>query len=191
MPEGNTEVRAWWTEITTYIPTLTNKEIGTIFSALQKSPPWLPNSTSIVWTVSRRIRILSLAPGWTASPTTESALSSTTTHRIGVALRIALSVCIPHRCKCGMTVDAFGTHRLWCRFSAGRITRHSTLSDVVRLGLSSAGISSILEPSGLDRGDGKPPDGMYPYSRGSCIIWDATCVTTFVSSYQTPNLDRM
>ena len=73
---------------------------------------------------------------------------------------------------------------LSCRFSAGRILRHSALNDVVRRGLSAAGIPSMLEPSGLDRGDGKRPDGItvYPYSRGRCLIWDATCVNTFASS---------
>ena len=42
----------------------------------------------------------------------------------------------------------------------------------------------MLEPSGLDRGDGKRPDGItvYPYSRGRCLIWDTTCVNTFASS---------
>ena len=42
----------------------------------------------------------------------------------------------------------------------------------------------MLEPSGIDRGDGKRPDGItvYPYSRGRCLIWDATCVNTFASS---------
>ena len=42
----------------------------------------------------------------------------------------------------------------------------------------------MLEPSGLDRGDGKRPDGItvYPYSRGRCVIWDAMCVNTFASS---------
>ena len=42
----------------------------------------------------------------------------------------------------------------------------------------------MFEPSGLDRGDGKRPDGItvYPYSRDCCIIWDATCVNTFTSS---------
>ena len=44
----------------------------------------------------------------------------------------------------------------------------------------------MLEPSGLGRGDGKRPDGttVYPYSRGHCLIWDATCVNTFASSNQ-------
>ena len=39
----------------------------------------------------------------------------------------------------------------------------------------------MLEPSGLDRGDGKRPNGM-AYSRGRCLIWDATCVNTFAFS---------
>ena len=106
------------------------------------------------------------------------------TLRIGVALRVGLTVCIPHRCKCGTTVDTFGTHPFSCRFSTGRIPRHSALNDVVRRGLSAAGMPSMLEPSGLDRGDGKRPDGItvYLYSRGRCLIWDATCVNTFASS---------
>ena len=53
------------------------------------------------------------------------------TLRIGAALRVGLIVCIPHRCKCETTVDAFGTHPLSCRFSEGRITRHSALIVVV------------------------------------------------------------
>ena len=42
----------------------------------------------------------------------------------------------------------------------------------------------MLEPSGLDRGDGKRSDGItvYPYSHGRCLIWDATCVNIFASS---------
>ena len=81
-------------------------------------------------------------------------------------------------------MDAFSTHPLLCCFSAGRIPCHSALNDVVRRGLSAVGIPSMLEPSGLDRGDGKRPDGItvYPYSRGRCLIWDATCVNTSASS---------
>ena len=52
------------------------------------------------------------------------------TLRIGVALRVGLTVCIPHRCKCWSTVDAFMTYFLSCRFSAGRLPRHSALIDV-------------------------------------------------------------
>ena len=94
------------------------------------------------------------------------------TLRIGVSLRVGLSVCIPHRCKCGVTVDAFGTHPLSCRLSARRIRRHSAINDVVHRGLSSAGILYVLEPSGLDRGDRKRPDGItvHSYSRPCCLI---------------------
>ena len=42
----------------------------------------------------------------------------------------------------------------------------------------------MLEPSGLDRSDGKRPDviTVYPYSRGRCFICNAKCVNTFASS---------
>ena len=42
----------------------------------------------------------------------------------------------------------------------------------------------MLEPVGLDRGDGKRPDGItiFPYARGRCLVWDATCVDTFSAS---------
>ena len=103
---------------------------------------------------------------------------------IGVTLRVGFSVCFPHRCKYGNTVDAFGTHHLSCRLSEGRILRHSAQSVVVRHGLSAAGIPSMLDPPGLVRGDGRRPDEItvIPYSRDRCLIWDATCVNIFASS---------
>ena len=75
-----------WTKISSYLPTLISKEIGTIFSALQPSPPWFPYSTSIVWHVSRRLRVLSQAFCLIASQTTESELSSTTTLSVSASL---------------------------------------------------------------------------------------------------------
>ena len=52
-----------------------------------------------------------------------------------------------------------------------------------RVGIPSAGIPSWLEPVGLNRGDGRRPDGVtiFPYSRGKSLCWDATCVDTFCS----------
>ena len=78
----------------------------------------------------------------------------------------------------------FGHHGLSCRFSAGRLPRHANLNDVVKRALAAAGVPSWLEPVGLDRGDGKRPDGMtvFPYHRGKCLLWDATCVDTFCAS---------
>ena len=50
--------------------------------------------------------------------------------------------------------------------------------------LSSANVPSRLEPTGLDRADGKRPDGikMVPWSNGRLLVWDATCVDTFAPS---------
>ena len=76
------------------------------------------------------------------------------------------------------------TSSLSCRFSAGRLPRHSSLNDIIKHALSSAGFNAVLEPVGLDRGDGKRPDGMtvFPFSRGKCLIWDCTCVDSFSPS---------
>ena len=101
---------------------------------------------------------MSLAFGLTASQTTESALSSTTTLSASDSLSVFL---IDANVERRWTHS--GTHPLSCRFSAGRIPHHSALNDVVRPGFSAAGIPSMLEPSGLDRGDGKRPDGITVY----------------------------
>ena len=81
-------------------------------------------------------------------------------------------------------VERWWTHSVLILCRAALAQGHSALSDVVRRGLSAAGIPSMLEPPGFDRGDGKRPDGItvYPYSRGRFLIWDATCFNTFASS---------
>ena len=99
-------------------------------------------------------------------------------------MRLGAPVCEPHPCRCGRQVDRLGHHGLSCRYSAGRFPRHANLNDVVKRGLTAAGIPSWLEPVGLDRGDGRRPDGItvFPYSRGKCLCWDATCIDTFSAS---------
>ena len=101
--------------------------------------------------------------------------------RVAVALRTGAQLCEPHPCRCGRRVDRLGHHGLSCRYSAGRLPRHSNLNDVVKRALATAGMPSWLEPVGLDRGDGRRPDGItvYPYSQGKSLCWDATCVDTF------------
>ena len=101
--------------------------------------------------------------------------------RIGIAIRLGLRVCESHACRCGSIVDEFGLHPLSCRFSAGRFPRHAALNDVVKRGLEAAGFPSQLEPVGLDRGDGKRPDGitLFPFKNGKALLWDATCTDTF------------
>ena len=42
-----------------------------------------------------------------------------------------------------------------------------------------------LEPTGLDRSDGKRPDGitMVPWKNGNLLAWDATCSDTYAPSH--------
>ena len=82
------------------------------------------------------------------------------TLRISVALQVGLNVCLAHQCRCGATVQSDGLHQLSCRFSAGRFPRHSAISNITKISLDTAGLHSILEPVGLDRGDGRRPDGV-------------------------------
>ena len=104
--------------------------------------------------------------------------------RIGIGLRVGSVLCEPHRCRCGQTVDPMGLHPLSCRFSAGRFPRHQALNDIIRRALVSSGVPSTLEPPGLNRGDGKRPDGMtlFPFKRGKCLVWDATVTDTYAAS---------
>ena len=80
-------------------------------------------------------------------------------------------------------MDTLGMHGLSCRFSAGRHLHYAMLNDILHRALSS--VPSQLEPTGLDRADGKRPDGitMVPWSNGRLLVWDATCVDTFAPSH--------
>ena len=107
------------------------------------------------------------------------------TVRVAVALRLGASICEPHDCsQCNRPVDRLGHHGLSCRKSGGRFPRHANLNDVVKRALASAGVPSVLEPQGLDRGDGRRPDGLtlFPYKQEKSLTWDATCVDTFADS---------
>ena len=104
--------------------------------------------------------------------------------RIAISLRVGAQVCQPHTCKCRRPVDTLGHHLLSCRFNEGRHPRHAALNDTVCRALKTAGLPSILEPVGLDRGDGWRPDGLtvFPFKRGLSLCWNATCVNTFGES---------
>ena len=77
-----------------------------------------------------------------------------------------------HSCRCCAVVE-----RLSFLSSAGRLHSHANLNDVVKLAV----IPSWLVPVGLDREDGRRPDGVtvFPYSRGRALCWDATRIDTF------------
>ena len=104
--------------------------------------------------------------------------------RIAIALRTGSKVCEKHKCRCGRMVDEYGFHQLSCRFSEGRIPRHTALNDIIFRALKASANPAILEPTGLDRDRGTRPDGItiYPFSRGKALSWDATCVNTYAES---------
>ena len=92
------------------------------------------------------------------------------TIRCAVGLRLGSSLSRPQACRhCGADVDHLATHCLRCRMSEGRHFRHSAVNDVISRAFTSAKIPSRLEPSGLDRSDGKRPDGvtMVPACHGN------------------------
>lgn len=105
--------------------------------------------------------------------------------RIAAALRLGCKVCEVHRCVCGAVVQEDGHHGLSCQKCAGRFSRHHAINEVVRRALVSANVPCVLEPPGLCRSDGKRPDGLtlVPWQRGRCLLWDATCVSTFAPSH--------
>ena len=105
--------------------------------------------------------------------------------RIAIALRLGAPVCLPHTCVCGAKVDSTGRHGLSCRKSAGRLSRHNAVNDLLKRALQSAEIPSRLEPRSLARQDDKRPDGMtlVPWSNGRCLAWDFTCPDTLAPSH--------
>ena len=104
--------------------------------------------------------------------------------RIAIALRTGSKVSERHLCKCGSYTDIYGHHLLSCQFSEGRHPRHAALNDIIWRALKATGLNAIREPVGLNRGDGKRPDGItvYPFSHGKPLCWDATCWNTFAES---------
>ena len=75
-------------------------------------------------------------------------------------LYLGINMCEPHQCPCGKLVEYCGIHGLSCKRGAVTGIRHHQLSDIVRRILVRANIPSVLEPTGLSRGDGKRPDDM-------------------------------
>ena len=101
--------------------------------------------------------------------------------RIAIALRIGSKICENHVCKCSKNADEFAYHLLSCKFNEGRHPRYSAINDIICRSLRAAGVHSTMEPVGLNRGDGRRPDGItiFPFSRGRNLCWDATCVNTY------------
>ncbi|MEM7251190.1 MAG: hypothetical protein AAF493_07200, partial [Pseudomonadota bacterium] len=59
-----------------------------------------------------------------------------------------------------------------------RQARQSEVNDLIKRALGTAGVAAIREPVGLNRTDGKRPDGvtLAPWKNGRCVVWDFTCI---------------
>ena len=75
--------------------------------------------------------INTLPIGYTCYRCPAAASFSTTKPRIAVALRLGATMCLPHDCQCGQTIDALGLHCFSCLKNSGKHTRHSILNDIV------------------------------------------------------------
>ena len=100
-------------------------------------------------------------------------------------MRLGVSLCVPHKCRCGAEVDAQARHAMVCRKAPGRIARHHVMNDIVWRALNSAGVPSTKEPTGLCRHDGKRSDGLslIKWQNGKPLVWDVTVVSTLADSY--------
>ena len=72
-------------------------------------------------------------------------------------LRFCLTLCVPHQCHCGTSVDVRGLQGFVCKRAPDRIATHHALNDLVARGVAIPGILVLNEPLGLRRSDGKPP----------------------------------
>ena len=90
--------------------------------------------------------------------------------------------------SCFNPIQKFGmsTWGLTLIFDPVRSTyfRPPNLNTLVKQALSTIKVSSILEPIGLTRTDGKRPDGitLAPWEEGKQLVWDVTCVDLLAPS---------
>ena len=71
-------------------------------------------------------------------------------------------------------MDRRGLHGVFCKYSVSCFPKHSAMNDVVKRALQKAGLPSVLEPPGLDRGVGSHPHGItvFLFSGGRSLVWD-------------------
>ena len=102
--------------------------------------------------------------------------------KVAIALRVGADICIPHFCRCCGRIDSRGLHGLSCKYSAGHFPRHSAMNDMIKWALQKAGLPSVLEPPGLDRGDGSRHDGLavFPFSWFRSLVWIARVLILFL-----------
>ena len=66
----------------------------------------------------------------------------------------------------------------------GTHARHKKINEMIQVAISVSGTPAETEPRGLDKEDGKQPDGwtLYPWTIGLILMWDYTCRDTLAAS---------
>ena len=93
----------------------------------------------------------------------------------------------PLQCRCGSDVDAQGRHAMDCKKVPGRVARHQVLNNIILRAINAADVPAVnlvKEPSGLNRQNGKRPDGLslIPWQSGKPLLWDVTLASTLAGS---------
>ena len=102
---------------------------------------------------------------------------------IACSLRLGSTICHPHTCICGGTLESNGRHGLACKKQMGRHSRHDEV--LIKRAIVQVKIPTVLEPSNLSREDGKRPDGLTlsTWKSGKCLIWDFSCADSLCATY--------
>ena len=78
-------------------------------------------------------------------------------------------------------MDPKGFHGLFCRLNKGRLPKHAEINFIVKRCLGKIGLPSILEPTGLDRGDGRRPYAQKPFRESTESVWSGTSRSSTLS----------
>ena len=91
--------------------------------------------------------------------------------RVGVGLRLGLSLCVPHQCQCGSLVSSAWVHSFVCKKAPGRTARPHALNDLIARTLVSAGIPVTLRWQTSGRPHfGAVERGQTPYLGRNCRL---------------------
>ena len=104
--------------------------------------------------------------------------------RVAAGFRLGTNICDQQRYPCGTVVACRGTHKLSCKKSSARISKHSYINDSIYYALARAKIASVKEPGGLSRTDGKRPDSLtlIPWQVGKNLVWNVTVANSYLTS---------
>ena len=102
--------------------------------------------------------------------------------RISVSLSLSAKKSKKPSCRCCKRVEENGHHSLSCAKSAGQFLRHHNLNTLVKQALTSIKVSSLSEPNGLTRTDGKVKSAVHECCFLTILLHEAI-FTAFQSAF--------